>query len=112
MKRPPPADTCAALVADLLRDPRVSVGAGKRRGFGADALTTGGKIFALRSSKDRFVVKLPRARVDALVAAGRGARFDPGHGRLMREWLELAPGSEASWGALAGEALDYVSGAS
>jgi hypothetical protein len=32
-------------------------------------------------------VKLPRERVDELVEAGAGHRFDPGHGRLMKEWV-------------------------
>jgi hypothetical protein len=41
-------------------------------------------------SKGRLVVKLPRQRIDALVATGAGERFDPGHGRLMKEWLPLA----------------------
>ena len=36
---------------------------------------------------DRLVVKLPRSRVDELVAAGEGDRFDPGHGRIQKEWL-------------------------
>jgi hypothetical protein len=31
--------------------------------------------------KEELVVKLPRPRVDELVAAGRGARFEPGLGR-------------------------------
>jgi hypothetical protein len=38
------------------------------------------------SSKGDFVVKPPKARVDVLVAFSRAERFDPGHGRLMKEW--------------------------
>jgi len=68
----------------------------------------GGSIFAMLSSRGQFVVKLPRRRVDELIAAGEGDRYDPGHGRLMKEWLALAPGSSQDWVRLAGEALDFV----
>lgn len=78
-------------------------------GFGASALKVGGKIFAMMSSKDKFVVKLPQERVDALVAARKGAYFDPGHGRLMKEWLEMRSG-QAQWVSLAKEARDFVKG--
>ncbi len=77
----------------------------QRRGFGSGTLKVNGRIFALLSSRGQFVVKLPRRRVDELVLAGVGERFDPGHGRLQREWL--AAGSE-DWEALAREALAYV----
>jgi hypothetical protein len=32
-----------------------------------------------------LVGKLPVSRVDELLAAGLGERFDPGHGRLMKD---------------------------
>ena len=80
---------------------------GREGKFGAAALKVGGKIFAMLA-QSRLVVKLPRARVDELVDAGEGERFDPGHGRVMREWLSLDPGSELGWDGLAGEALDFV----
>ena len=53
-----------------------------------------GKIFAM-FVRDRVVVKLPRQQVDQLVDTKQGERFDPGHGRSMKEWLSmesLAPG--------------------
>jgi hypothetical protein len=69
-------------------------------------LRVGGKIFAMMV-RGRFVAKLPRARVDALVAAGQGDRFDPGHGRVMKEWISVAEGDE-DWLALAREAYRFV----
>jgi hypothetical protein len=79
-----------------------------KRGFGSSALKVKGKIFAMLVG-DRLVVKLPRARVAALVAAGDGARFDPRHdGREMKEWLVLAPGREDEWFSFAQEAMMYV----
>jgi len=81
-----------------------------KRGFGANALKINKKIFAMLSSDDRFVVKLPRARVDALVAAGFGERFDPRrNGRAMKEWLVVGAGREARWLPLAIEAMEFVS---
>ena len=78
-----------------------------RRSFGEGALKVEGKIFAMMS-QGRFVVKLPRQRVEALVGSGDGARFDPGHGRPMCEWLSLEPDSSLDWLDLAREALDFV----
>jgi hypothetical protein len=99
----------AAVVAVLGEEPGVEApdGSGARKKFGSEALKVGGKIFAM-VAQDRLVVKLPAKRVDALVAAGEGDRFDPGHGRVMKEWLSLGPGSGTDWLALAREALDFV----
>ena len=83
-----------------------SAGAEPTRGFGADALKVHGRIFAMLSH-DRLVVKLPRRRVDELVEARVGERFDPGHGRLMREWLSLNSGHEDDWERYAREALAF-----
>jgi len=60
------------------------------------------------SSNDAFVVKLPQQRVNALIASGDGERFDPGHGRLMKEWVAVEPTSEEEWLSLAQEALVFV----
>jgi hypothetical protein len=53
-------------------------------------------------------VKLPRARVDELLAAGAGERFDPGHGRVMKEWIAVPDAAGADWEALASEGVEYV----
>jgi hypothetical protein len=95
------------LVEALATEPQVSVGTGKK-GFGSSALKVNDKIFAMISSKGEFAVKLPKQRVDSLVASGAGVRFDPGHGRLMKEWLALEPTSQEDWLALATEALQFV----
>src|SRR5437868_12271489 len=82
--------------------------AGGRRKFGSRALKVDGKIFAMLSH-GRFVVKLSAARVDALVAAGDGEYFDPGHGRKMKQWLSITS-ARPSWIALALEAYGVVAG--
>ena len=77
-------------------------------GGGASALKRRGKIFAMLSSKGEFVVKLPQQRVNALIARGDGERFDPGHGRLMKEWVCIEPDAAAEWLSLAREAMAFV----
>ncbi|TMD18690.1 MAG: hypothetical protein E6I39_09380 [Chloroflexi bacterium] len=91
------------------RDRRVTVGGGK--GFGSGGLKVDGKLFALMSSRGQFVAKMPKQRVSELVAQGKGEPFDPGHGRLMREWIALRDG-EGDWLSLAREARRFVGGGS
>ncbi|HUY79842.1 MAG TPA: hypothetical protein VMV29_23930 [Ktedonobacterales bacterium] len=116
MTQPPsitPEDRYAALVAALRNQPGVtylSDGPPSNK-FGSNALKVNRKIFAMLV-RGYLVVKLPRTRVDALVAAGGGERFDPSHGqgRIMREWLVVASASADDWLALAHEALAFVGG--
>jgi hypothetical protein len=98
----------AAVVDEFIKNANVTKGAPGKKGFGSDALQIDGKIFAMLSSKQLFVVKLPRHRVDALVAARHGSRFDPGHGRPMKEWFVAGPGLDVDWVALAKEALSFA----
>ena len=101
-----PEERYAMLIEALTGEPGVTLGAGKK-GFGSSALCISGKIFAMLSSRGRFVVKLPRQRVDSMVAAGEGQRFDLGHGRVMKEWLEITT-AEEEWLPLAREAMRFV----
>ena len=100
----------AEIVAALADRPGVThdVGGTSSKRFGSTALKVDGKMFAMLVG-GRLVVKLPKTRVDALVADGRGTRFDPGSGRVMREWVTLAVDGAAEWDALAVEALAFVS---
>ena len=84
---------------------------GGRATFGSSALKVNDKIFAMLSARDEFVVKLPRQRVEALVAAGDGERFEMSHGRAMEEWVAINPTAEADWVALAREAMEFVAAA-
>jgi len=52
-------------------------------------------------------ISQPRQRVDALIAAGIGTRFDPGHGRLMKDRLALNPSADQEWLLLVREALEF-----
>ncbi len=79
-------------------------------------------MFATLSPAGALVVKLPRQRVDALVAGGQGRPYEPGPGRVIRpyepgpgrvmtQWLELHAASDQDWTSLAEEALAFVGGA-
>jgi TfoX/Sxy family transcriptional regulator of competence genes len=77
------------------------------RMFGAPGLKTRGKTFAM-IVKGELVVKLPRQRVDQLASESVGRRFDPGHGRVMKEWVTLILADLANCRAYMTEALTYV----
>jgi len=98
----------AAVVEAFARNPAVTHSKQGSRLFGSAALKVHDKIFAMVSSSGEFVVKLPKGRVDALVASGAGERFDANRGRPMKEWLEVRSGSAQAWLELAREALEFV----
>jgi hypothetical protein len=95
----------ARVIAVLSKDRAVTVGGGK--GFGKGALKAKGKIFAMISSKNQFVVKLSNDRVDALVASGAGHRFEPRPGKAMKEWL-VVTAENSEWVPLAKEACEFA----
>src|SRR5438445_8791861 len=64
------------------------------------------KIFAMHW-RGQLVVKLPKPRVDELVATKKGTHFDAGKGRPMKEWIVI-PSGKADWIALAKEAHRFV----
>jgi hypothetical protein len=98
----------AALVARFAGAPDVEVpDRSARRRFGSDTLRARGSIFAM-VSQGRLVVKLPAARVGALIADGTGLPFDGGKGRPMKEWLVVANADDGTSAALADEALDFA----
>jgi len=108
------SDTEAAferLATALSKDKRVDPPeTAKAKGFGSKGLKVARKLFAFHS-KGRLVVKLPADRVEALVTAGTGERFDPGHGRLMKEWLAVPHNDTRLWPRLAREALEFAGSA-
>jgi hypothetical protein len=101
---PPASDARFARIARrLLADRRVS----QARMFGATGLQQNGKYFAM-CYRGTLVVKLPAPRVADLVAGGKGQPFDPGHGRVMKEWVAIPPDQGRLWGRIAAEARAYV----
>jgi hypothetical protein len=110
MADPPAEERFDRLAGAFAGRPGVTLpGEGGGRGFGSSALRSGGSIFAMLT-RGRLVVKLPRARVAELIAAGAGEPFDAGKGRPMKEWLAVADAGDDAWRDLAEEALAFVSG--
>ena len=94
------------VIAAFAKDRSVTHGG---KGFGSTGLKVNGKLFAFVSSKGQFVVKIPKARVEELVAGGKAEPFDPGHGRKMKEWAAINSAT-VDWIHLAREAHRFVKG--
>jgi len=73
----------------------------------ATSLKRNEKIIAM-SVQGSLVFKLSKARVDELVEKRVGARFEPGRGRVMKEWLSVR-GDDVPWLELVREAHDNAS---
>ena len=103
------ADALFARVVERFKtDKAVTPPTMKAGKFGSAALTVDGKIFAFLSQGD-LVVKLPRERVDELVGTGTGKPYDARRGKVMKEWVAIAPAESRRWSRLADEARDFVS---
>lgn len=102
---PTPEERYGRVEEALLGDPGVA--RSEKPGFGSSGLWVAGKVFVMLV-KGELVVKLPRQRVDALVEAGHGSRFEPGPGRVMKEWLTVPLDSPSDWLPLAREAKQFV----
>lgn len=78
--------------------------------MGFPCLRVGGQYFASVEHKgDRLVIKLPRARVQALVAEGLGEPFAPA-GRVFKEWMAVPHALAETWPARMAEARAFVAG--
>ena len=73
----------------------------------APGLKTAGTFYAFATGDD-LVVKLPAARVAALIATGVGRPCETRPGRPMRQWVRLAPPDEESCTAYLVEAREFV----
>ena len=101
-------DRFQSIVRRYADTPEVSMG----KMFGSTGLKVHGKVFAMLV-KDKLVVKLPKARVEELIALERGLLFNPGHGRLMKEWISVeSSDDEKEWDQLVAAALTFVSNGS
>jgi hypothetical protein len=80
---------------------------GPRR-FGSSAIKVHASIFAMLSGAGGFIVKLPEARVQSLVAEGQGVQWDANKGKPMREWIQISSTDPDVWLGLADEAFAYV----
>ena len=109
-RQPPEVPAAFRPVARAFED-RAGVTLGPGWGAGNVVLKRGAKIFVMSIGQD-FVAKLPRERVDELVASGAGVRFDPRRdGRVMKEWVVVPPARARQWPKLADEAFAFASAA-
>jgi hypothetical protein len=93
-----------AVVERYAADPRVTSGTG----FGSSpGRRVDGRIFAMLV-RGELVVKLPRQRVDDLIASGTARWFDAGKGRPMREWASITTTNADVWPELVAEAYAFV----
>jgi hypothetical protein len=92
------------LTDDLLYDPAI----GRSTMMGHPCVRLAGRFLAAYDVKARtLVVKLPRERVDELVAAGVGGTFAPA-GRVFREWVSVVGDDRDVWQQLLAEAVDVA----
>jgi hypothetical protein len=110
-RTPKPAAAAEALdprleaIAKIYRGkPGITVG----KLFASYGLKVDGKIFVM-VVKGKLVLKLPKSRVDELVASKAGKHFEPGPGRVMKEWIAMTA-NDVDPVTLAREAYEFVRG--
>lgn len=93
------------LAAPLLAEPGITRGTI----MGFPCLRIGGDFFASAEHKgDRLIIKLPKARVQALIADGLGEPFAPA-GRVFKQWLAIPFDLAETWPDRLAEARAFVS---
>jgi len=96
-------DVASAMQAD---DPAVVEGTI----MGSACLRVGAEFLAMpHHQTGSLIVKLPRQRVDELVASGSGRAFAPA-GRIFKEWVEIVEPDETLWQELLAEGRHFVAG--
>jgi len=93
------------LAAELrAEDPRIVEGSI----MNGRCLRVGKEFLALVDYKGSgLVVKLPKARVDALIEAGVGRPFSPA-GRVFKEWLSVPKPDRRRWLGLLREGIAFA----
>lgn len=71
------------------------------------ATQTGGFVATVDRSTGDLVVKLPRHRVQELVASGDGLPFAPS-GKTFREWVQIPTYDADEWAQLIGDSIAFV----
>ena len=71
-------------------------------------LRVGKEFLALAGYKDAgLVVKLPKSRVNELVASGAGRPFGPA-GKIFKEWVSVPDPDRDLWLGLLREGIEFV----
>ena len=72
-----------------------------------ESLKTKKKMFAM-FSKGNYVVKLPKERVEELISTGDGLPYDPGNGKIMKEWVIIPEEYANKWIEYGSEAKTFA----
>ena len=72
-----------------------------------EALKIRKKMFAM-FSKGKYVVKLPKPLVAEMLASGEGMPYDPGNGKIMKEWVIIPESAADKWIEYASEAKEFA----
>jgi hypothetical protein len=72
-----------------------------------ESLKTKKKMFVMLS-KGNYVVKLPKERVEELINSGEGTPYDPGNGKIMKEWVIIPLDFQDKWINYASEAKKFA----
>ena len=105
-KRPSPAEALFWDLVDELRehDDRIEEGTI----MGGRCARVAGEFLGLVDYKNSgMVLKLPRTRVDELIAQGIGQPFAPA-GKVFREWVAITKPDRGRWSNLLDEAVTFV----
>ena len=65
------------------------------------------KMFVLRN-KENITVKLPKERVTELLNSKEGLPYDPGNGKIMKEWVTIPLKDSDKWIDYAKEAMKFA----
>ena len=105
-RKPTPAESLFWDLIDELRehDDRIEEGTI----MGGRCARVAGEFLGLVDYKNSgMVVKLPRSRVDELIAQGIGEPFAPA-GKVFREWVAVTKPDRRRWSKLLVEAIGFV----
>jgi len=76
--------------------------------MGSRCLRVGGEFTGMIHSKTgELILKLPRERVDELVASGKTEAFAP-NGRVFKEWTLVPRSDRRTWKRLIDEAVGFA----
>ena len=59
-------------------------------------------------NKENITVKLPKERVAELLNSGEGLPYDPGNGKIMKEWVTIPLASSDKWSAFVKEGMEFA----
>jgi hypothetical protein len=58
-------------------------------------------------NKENITVKLPKKRVIELLESGEGLPYNPGNGKIMKEWVTIPLESSGKWTAFVEEGMRF-----